>query len=64
MVTLNGENFLTRQETAERMGVHPNSIYDMIQRGSIPAPRKIGKRKFWHERDLYEFFVNAEKETQ
>jgi excisionase family DNA binding protein len=41
------QEVICQKDAAASLGVSPNTIKAMVQRGEIPAPFRLGRRKCW-----------------
>jgi predicted DNA-binding transcriptional regulator AlpA len=61
------ENFLTKRDVAEKLGLHPRSINRYVDRGDFPKPIYLdGKHRVprWSPSQLQEWEDKKRKETE
>lgn len=44
---------LTKDDIAEVLGVSARTIENWVNEGTLPAPKKLGNRVYWHPKAFY-----------
>lgn len=39
-------------EVAQSIGVSPNTVHDMVEKGLLPRPRCFGRRRIWRTAEI------------
>lgn len=55
---------LSRVSAASYIGVSPNTFLRLVEEGSMPRPRLIGRRKFWDIKELDAFFEELPRDGE
>ena len=43
------------------LNVSKSKVYDLVAKGDLPPPTKIGRRSFWLNADIYAFMDQVQK---
>ena len=46
---------LTKDDVADALGVSTRTVENWVKDGTLPSPRKLGNRVYWHPRTFYEW---------
>ena len=49
---------LSRTQSAEYIGIGSTKFDELVNNGTMPRPRLIGRRKLWDRREIEEAFEN------
>lgn len=50
---------ITCREVAEILGVSPRTVWNLVARKQIPAPKKIGRLSRWHPKVIDQFLFES-----
>lgn len=51
------DDFFTRQQLAQYLGVHVATVTRAIDRGQLPRPVKVGKMRLWPKGAMLEYLA-------
>jgi hypothetical protein len=58
IIELNGERFFSSAKTAEVLGICAGSFYASKKKGLFPEGVRVGRRKYYSEKELGEYIFH------
>ena len=55
---------LTKEAVADSLGVSKRTVENWVADGTLPAPRKLGNRVYWHPEVYYDWLSRRLKEDE